>query len=115
MMYVSDEVREWMEEALDLLEQPHLAVTNQERREKCIPAGYKLLDEQPIAPRPVWLLELLKYVLHESLAIGLSRQDIERLQNYLASQPEQSAMPQPKQPLHKPSADISYTESGADK
>lgn len=37
-------IREWIEEATDLLEQPGLEYTNRERRAECIAAGYRILD-----------------------------------------------------------------------
>ena len=49
---IPKEVREWMEEALDLLEQPGLEYTNRERRETAIADGYSLLDSLP-EPEPV--------------------------------------------------------------
>lgn len=40
-----DEVREWIEEALNLLEQPELVYTNRERRKEAIASGYTMLDK----------------------------------------------------------------------
>ena len=41
-------VREWIEEALDLLEQPGLEYTNRERREKAIEEGYNILKKENV-------------------------------------------------------------------
>lgn len=46
METIPDVVKLWMEEALDLLEQPGLVMTNEERREAAIEEGYELLAEE---------------------------------------------------------------------
>ena len=44
--HIPDVIRIWMEEALDLLEQPGLVETNKLRRRDAIDQGYELLDEE---------------------------------------------------------------------